>query len=1010
MSRININQELKRISLLVKSVNKNKNKINKKVDTLRSRLVRDKQRIKGLEGNRFITLFNKINNNKEKLKELNKEKRKLNAKLRYNDRIKQQRQSIKDQITNNSISVRIDIENRFYTINGVNYDFDYADRKIIMKNILKDINIIFGKVNITMRDNNGEFFNKIKDINNLGSGEISRIFDGFNDFWTDISQQTIFDEEIRDGIIIVEFNKLVDVRGRGRRMIQYYLDGVNIHCFFEPIRKYYENRMSEKNISKSTKKVYKSFYNKTLNYIKDYSKGINEKEIDDVCKSLKVSVRLYEPFNNNSYYEFNLKKSNKLFTYINTRENHLEVLHHNKEKIDIKTIDEMTMIRDMLESNKDFYIYKRNKFGINKIITNTNEYILKLEHFEDVEKFNENTGINRFSIDYTENPKLSNYIFKSTLLTNSVNFKKNVMLFDDDVKHIDQHRAYWKFKECGYYKGFPTIFTNWVKFNKNDISDIKDFLNQNIGFYEIKNVNLDNCNENTRQILQKLKYHNYLSINHNYTNTELLFLYDNGVRFELVSGMYCKKSFDISNSDMDILNKKVSIDGENEVGLYAIYSGMLSSVKFKNSYYFRTSENFARNLVCEENKYDLLYNNENKTGIFYVENENIKHKAHIGSFIYSYQRINLFQQLFKFDYNNIVKVVMDGIFYVNDTPELHTGFRVKDGELSNDDCNFVNKLHVYDPDLDNIDIPFYNKLDDGNTIFASGAGGAGKTYSSIVNNKHLNTLYVAPSYTLAREKLNEFPHIREDVYANVLEGQQWIKFHKDYNVVILDEATMITGHMKEKFMSMFPYSKIYFCGDIDKDSKSFQLPPVVSEVMNLENIDIYREYTKNYRIKCNKLRKLIDYLRFCIKKETDPKKVLQKVLEDYKDRVINMDELKDLYKIEDYILSARKQCQKHNGECSCDTNHIKLFNGLFDYKKYLITKNSEHFSNGDIIINPEKLTKNMELRNSFTIHQTQGKTIKGKKVFIYTKNFFDITMLYVAVSRVEKLDQIYFIN
>jgi hypothetical protein len=179
----------------------------------------------------------------------------------------------------------------------------------------------------------------------------------------------------------------------------------------------------------------------------------------------------------------------------------------------------------------------------------------------------------------------------------------------------------------------------------------------------------------------------------------------------------------------------------------------------------------------------------------------------------------------------------------------------------------------------------------------------------------------------------------------------------------------------------------------------------------LDNLDIIYEYKKNYRFDCDKLKKIIWFLRKQIKKGINPEKVLKQFenMMEKENRVINMEELEKLYKIEDMILTSRKQCRNHDGNCDCSTNHIKIFNEKFDYEKYLITSNTMENSNGDIILNPIKILKNMERRNSFTIHQIQGKTIKDNKVFIYSKNFFDITMLYVAVSRVVKLDQIFLI-
>ena len=49
-----------------------------------------------------------------------------------------------------------------------------------------------------------------------------------------------------------------------------------------------------------------------------------------------------------------------------------------------------------------------------------------------------------------------------------------------------------------------------------------------------------------------------------------------------------------------------------------------------------------------------------------------------------------------------------------------------------------------------------------------------------------------------------------------------------------------------------------------------------------------------------------------------------------------------------------------------------------------------------------------EKRHGFTIHSVQGETYEGK-IFIDIRNMFDLTMLYTAVSRARRSDQIHII-
>ena len=50
-----------------------------------------------------------------------------------------------------------------------------------------------------------------------------------------------------------------------------------------------------------------------------------------------------------------------------------------------------------------------------------------------------------------------------------------------------------------------------------------------------------------------------------------------------------------------------------------------------------------------------------------------------------------------------------------------------------------------------------------------------------------------------------------------------------------------------------------------------------------------------------------------------------------------------------------------------------------------------------------------EKRGSFTTHSYQGQTIEDKKVFISVNDMFEYSMLYTAVSRVRRIEQLVFV-
>ena len=58
----------------------------------------------------------------------------------------------------------------------------------------------------------------------------------------------------------------------------------------------------------------------------------------------------------------------------------------------------------------------------------------------------------------------------------------------------------------------------------------------------------------------------------------------------------------------------------------------------------------------------------------------IKHNYHLGhitAFITAYQRLNVLEQLLKIDYDNIIRVCVDGIYTITDISECVNAFTHK---------------------------------------------------------------------------------------------------------------------------------------------------------------------------------------------------------------------------------------------------------------------------------------------------------------------------------------------
>lgn len=293
-----------------------------------------------------------------------------------------------------------------------------------------------------------------------------------------------------------------------------------------------------------------------------------------------------------------------------------------------------------------------------------------------------------------------------------------------------------------------------------------------------------------------------------------------------------------------------------------------------------------------------------------------------------------------------------------------------------------------------------------------GGAGFGKSHK-------LKEIYRAnPSKTLI---LTPTVLLRKSYYANNVHTYQ--KFihptKKDYGfdqyeILLIDEYTMLTPSDFHKVLQVAKNLKqCYLFGD------SSQLLNIERQLIDLTNFKVI-ELTKNYRQLCPIFQKYqtitrntgnIDYITQKINLEDaikSKKFILSPINEEIRkiNKIgfeLNTNELKHGWKIDTPIAFLKERKNFCNGENGIITN--------IDNQFLYITK-----SDGIEIKLSHDQSNLIELYYSTTYHKFQGQTIKDKDLVINTNGFNKycnddkIRMLYVATSRVVKLEQLYILE
>jgi hypothetical protein len=798
------------------------------------------------------------------------------------------------------------------------------------------------------------------------------------DWWVD-SEMTVFVKNNHRGKVII-YKENVNIPQD--RIIQAFRDGIT-HCVFTPIRKW-----ATANYEDAKSKQSKSRYNVILRDITKledkYKSGVPEDAIAEICNELQVDIHIDLPFCENKFIVGeSVKKRLKLFKFTNTRMNHIElneiVSNDEGEKV---SFEELNKIKEKLDENNEYYTFNKNNKKISSISTLSKTYGTSNNYSDVVNEWlqllrEDGIDLNSCKIDDMDDYDLSQFVGEGTHYNATIDFVKDIHEMEkDDIKHIDMKKAYTNSNKCKFYEGFLGKITDYRQTDKIE----------GVGMYRITDIVFPEGK------LKKLNEQMKMYINNNvYPSVELKMLQENGITFKIVSGCWGVKSIDFEFNDAMIETKD-----EDGVSYYAKWTGAIDSHKLTKSFWLKGEMEFF-NVIKNECGNGVVRWFENGEGCIEFPKKHNLHLGHITAFITAYQRLNAIEQLLEFDYENLIRICVDGIYHIQDEVKLCNVFRDKNDKMRfGNDAGSSYVSNVYDKPL------FMNEpqaREHFNKELHLGEGGSGKTHFNLIDKGFQRVLYLAPSWKLARNKEQELGK-GCSVWARALtQDTDRIKYIREKaNVLVIDEVSMLNEGQKQEFFSLYGDMKIIMCGDL-----GFQLPCITGEPMNKSGFDNIAHHRNDYRSKDEELRDIKRHLRVMIEKKHTKETINKWVIEVFSklNRVIGVEKLKELYSVEDMILSGTNEIKNY---------YTDIFKGKFETEKYYIKDNNRLYSNGDIVISsspPEKCSN--EIRHCFTTHSIQGETAQFK-LFIDNSKMFDMRMFYTAISRAQRLDQIFIIE
>lgn len=739
-----------------------------------------------------------------------------------------------------------------------------------------------------------------------------------------------------------------------------------VNCVIKPMLDWAESCL-EKASGRSSKFEYTKIIRELTEMAETFKQGVTETDLHTICSRVPVDITIVKPLSNETLHTVKCsKKARKHFKYINVRLNHVEQ-YVNTGIVIHKTRTELREVQKALDESNTYYTYTKDGINISSISTPECTYSLSNEFFEFCKEWETEVGLDVCYLDDVKQKDLSEFVRSGVHYNGTIDFQcsdpwnVNSKTFIRLPHHIDMEKAYIQYKQCKNYAGFPSKLVEFRQTNKIE----------GIGYYQIQNVVIHNPELN--------KLNNIMQIYFNaiYPSSELEFLAQHAT-FEIVAGTWAIETLDFDMTEDFFMQKYDNVTG------YAKYIGCCNRQETRKRIWMHGDKTMVQLIQQSEGKLEKFENGE--ICLSFEKGYN-HHLSALTGFITSYQRIQVLEQLMTIDYNNLIRVCVDGI-YTKTKVKFAYPFREKPDEIHFG--NAPSDMYITHSAYEGV-IPEPREFHP--YELHHGAGGTGKTHKNLKDTGLVKPLYIAVSHKLTTNKRLEYG-VQTDVLANLLstDPKKISDIKKRANSLLVDECSMMTEFQKNYILKTYAGLKIIFCGDV-----GYQAPPWEGgEEMNANGLYCV-EYTKPYRCTCPILATVLTNLRSLIDEQCHAG-MTDTMANDYIQKqfpIVTEDGLKQRYKVDDMILAH--------------TNVVKdKYKEMFPYDKWYVTVNTREFCNGQIVIG-EKPDTTCEKRHCFTVHSIQGETAHAN-LYINLERKMPIRLLYTAISRARTASQIFILK
>jgi len=840
------------------------------------------------------------------------------------------------------------------------------------------------------------------------------------------------------------------------RFMQLFRNNDSGDCVYRGLVQFFEKYQNDE---KSTQG--RAIYRKLIKQESKFKRAYTVEEMQEMAELLNISITIKDIINNgkndilinkNSFNYYNVE-------FLNTKYNHLDLKicqSNNAEEVSQEEYDNLKKI-------SPFYVEK-----FNTLTTTDKTYKVKDNEFKKL--FNE--WKNEYNINKLKIPVSSdayNFINKYDDKIHRM-FDNKMEINDSLYNEIDMKKAFFNFNKCDEYSGLPGgsfICVNGVGFTVDLFN--KQFKNGLVGFYEIKILNV---NEQKKDIFKMLGlninsshilYSSMIKLIINYAELEFInycvcpaidIKFNNEFLKTVINGnLYTAEEIQADETLQDSKNPhRASLKSSKGVKAYSKAVGILGIDNFTSTTNIKAldqDKDFYKTLDS-----DYIYQFEDIFKI--VEPVDATSLKHVAYGIKANVQTIILKQLLQMKSSDIFGVKVDSIVY-----KKNADFKIVDTykELFKEPVksNIENMLkneysssyyikyfvaketkqiisNKYDLDfgLENIAVDEAEEIYDGEKfdisplpdgehitkkiIYCGGGGGCGKSYSILNSGIFMKNkiLYSSNCWELIQAKADEFKEfgvigLSLPKLTGEMNGAKVEQYNTGYaKYKALDELTLNNKKTVETVINQDAgRCFIFLIGDVDEDGFYYQasISKDIFNPSNYKNIQ-YVKYLKTYRFDDELNEKLQAIRKFMRTGNSNPYLLYNHVKQHFKDNFYNKDDI--IFNNNDVGISALQPINKL-GNCIYSDPFYKNGSIKQYYRKETNFKKK--------IYKGGKLEEQIEGKNCVcslfrTIHSYQGRqlTTGDGRIIILLNSLFDYNLLYTALSRARRTNQIVIIN